>query len=61
MEKDIQKEDLLHIKVAGEALKVVIVAALMNMGMAMTMAIVTYKVVAPWEVTLNSKVMAEVL
>ena len=57
MEKDIQTEDLLHIKVVGEALKVVMVAALLNMGMAM----VTYKVVAPWEVTMNSKVMAEVL
>ena len=51
-----EKEDLLHIMVAGEVLKVVMLAALLIMGMAM----VTYKVVAPWEVTMNSKDMAEV-
>ena len=43
-------------KAAGEALKVVMVAALLNMVMAMVMN----KVVASWEVTMNCKVMAEV-
>jgi hypothetical protein len=44
-------DNLLHNKVAGETLKVdMVVAAAMAMD----------KVVAPWEVAMNNKVMAEV-
>ena len=60
MEKNVQKEDLLHIKVAGEALKEVMMLALLNMGMGTAMAMVMDKLVAPWEVTMNSKVLSEV-
>ena len=44
---------------AGEALKVVMVAALLNI-MGAEAAMVMDKVVVPWEVAMNSKVMAEV-
>ena len=65
MKKEIQKEDLMYSKAAWEALKVNMAAAPLNMAAALLdmvaeAAMLMDKVVAPWEVAMNSKVMVEV-